>query len=297
MRLASFWADGGPRLGVVVDDSVLDLESLAKTFDCPVYPDIHALMADGADGLRILEGLMGRAAGHPEMFRPLSSLQLAPCVPRPGKIICVGLNYRPHAVEAQMDVPTQPILFSKFNNALAGSGQTVPMPAEAVQIDYEAELAIVIGRRAQGVQPAEARGYVFGYCNANDLSARDLQFRSSQWLLGKTLDGFCPIGPWVATADEVADPKNLTVRCYVNGEERQRGNTAEMIFDCDYLVSYISRSITLEPGDLILTGTPEGVVLGYPPERRQEAWLKAGDVVEVEIEGLGRLVNRLGAPA
>lgn len=297
MRLVTFWQGGAQRLGMVQGERVLDVQTAAQALGIWAPADLHELIEKGEEGRSALEQLAARAAARPELFLPLAGLALAPCVPRPGKIFCVGLNYRPHAKEAGMAVPSEPVLFSKFANALSGSGQTVTLPVEAVQYDYEAELAIVIGRRAHRVAPEEARACIFGYCNANDLSARDLQFRSSQWLLGKSLDGFCPVGPWVATADEIPDPNRLAIRCWVNGEKRQEANTAEMIFDCGELVSYISRYIPLAPGDLILTGTPEGVVLGYPPEERDRLWLKPGDTVEVEVEGLGRLVTHLGAPA
>ena len=216
-------------------------------------------------------------------------LDLGPCVPKPGKIICIGLNYRKHAEESNMDIPKYPILFNKYNNSLAGHGDRIPLPADSEQVDYEAELAIVIGRTAKNVSKENALDYVYGYCAANDLSARDLQFRSQQWLLGKSLDGFCPLGPYLVTADEVGNPNDLDICCTVNGEIRQQSNTSDMIFHCDDIVSYISRYMTLAPGDVILTGTPEGVVLGYPEAER--VWLKDGDEVTVEIEGLGRLRN------
>lgn len=297
MRLVTFWRNGVQRLGLVQGDRVLDVQAAAQALGVSAPSDLHGLIERGDDGIDAVQRLAAQATAQPELFAPMAGLPLAPCVPRPGKIFCVGLNYRPHAAEAGMAVPSEPVLFSKFANALAGSGQTVTLPAGAVQFDYEAELAIVIGRRAHRVTPDEARACIFGYCNANDLSARDLQFRSSQWLLGKSLDGFCPVGPWVATADEIPDPNRLAIRCWVNGEQRQEANTEKMIFDCSYLVSYISRYIPLDPGDLILTGTPEGVVLGYPPEQRDRLWLKPGDTVEVEVEGLGRLITHLGAPA
>lgn len=296
MRLVTFWQSGKQRLGMVQGDLVLDVQTAAQALGIPAPADLHELIERGDEGLGAVQTLAARAEAQPELFVPLAGLPLAPCVPRPGKIFCVGLNYRPHAAEAGMAVPSEPVLFSKFANALSGSGQTVTLPAGAVQFDYEAELAIVIGRRVHQVTPGEAQAYIFGYCNANDLSARDLQFRSSQWLLGKSLDGFCPLGPWVATADEVPQPNRLAIRSWVNGEKRQDANTAEMIFDCGYLVSYISRYIPLDPGDIILTGTPEGVVMGYPPEERDQLWLKPGDTVEVEVEGLGRLITHLGAP-
>jgi 2-keto-4-pentenoate hydratase/2-oxohepta-3-ene-1,7-dioic acid hydratase in catechol pathway len=172
---------------------------------------------------------------------------------------------------------------------VAAPGEPIPLPDNAVQYDYEVELAAVIGRRARYVSEGQALDYVLGYCTANDLSARDLQTRTSQWLLGKTLDKFMPLGPYLVTADQVPDPQNLALRTWVNGELRQNSNTSDMVFSVAQLVSYVSQYLTLEPGDVILTGTPEGVVLGM----KEKVWLKAGDEVTVEVEGLGRLTNSM----
>ena len=212
---------------------------------------------------------------------------LAPIEPR--QFFCIGLNYRRHAAETGMAVPETPILFSKYANSLAASGDDVPLPDVAQQYDYEAELGVVIGRPARGVSEAEALDHVWGYCNCNDVSARDLQFRSTQWMLGKTLDRFLPVGPYLVSADEVGDPQALRVRCTVNGDVRQDESTADMVFGVAELVSYISRFWTLEPGDLIATGTPQGVAAGRP----DQPWLVPGDEVVVEVGALGRLVNRM----
>jgi 2-keto-4-pentenoate hydratase/2-oxohepta-3-ene-1,7-dioic acid hydratase in catechol pathway len=221
-----------------------------------------------------------------------TELQLAPCVYQPGKIVAVGLNYRRHAHETGATIPATPILFSKFSNTLAASCQPVALPRVATQYDYEVELGVVIGRRASAVPVEQALEYVLGYCSANDLSARDLQMRTSQWLLGKTLDGFCPIGPYLVTRDEVPDPQQLELHTWVNGELRQNSSTADMIFSVAEIVSYASQYMTLDPGDVIITGTPEGVILGMPEPR---VWLKPGDEVTVEVQGLGRLVTPLVA--
>ncbi|MGA8416266.1 MAG: fumarylacetoacetate hydrolase family protein [Candidatus Dormiibacterota bacterium] len=211
------------------------------------------------------------------------------CVPLPGKLLCVGMNYRRHAAEIGLTPTSTPTLFSKFNNALVASGSPVTLPADVREYDYEAELGVVIGRRARRVSEAEALDHVWGYCNCNDLSARDLQFRTSQYLLGKMLDGFLPVGPELVSADEVDDPQNLTIRSWLNGELRQDSTTSDMLFSVRALVSYISQYVTLEPGDFIATGTPEGVIQGRDPK----VWMKPGDVVEVEVQGLGRLVTPL----
>ncbi|HKI57605.1 MAG TPA: fumarylacetoacetate hydrolase family protein [Trueperaceae bacterium] len=235
---------------------------------------------------------LARAADEGRAPEGPGSLHLGPPVPRPGKILCVGLNYLKHARETEMEVPTSPVLFSKFGNAIAGPDADVVAPPEVERLDYEAELVVVIGRRARRVSEARALDYVLGYTNGNDLSARDLQQRTSQWLLGKTLDGFLPIGPQLVTADEIPDPQALPVRGWLNGELRQDSTTADMIFGVAEIVSYASTYMTLEPGDLIATGTPEGVILGMAEKR----WMRPGDVYTVEVGPLGRLTTRVVAP-
>lgn len=231
------------------------------------------------------------AGGKPKPGRALdaANLHIAPCVPNPGKIICVGLNYRRHAAESNLPAPDRPIIFSKLPNTLAASNQDIPLPAVAAQYDYEAELVVVIGRSARNVAEASALDHVWGFCNGNDLSARDLQSQSSQWLLGKTLDRFGPIGPWIVSRDEAGDLRDMPIRCTVNGEIRQSSRVGDMIFSVPELVSFISRHFTLDPGDIVFTGTPEGVADGRP----DHPWLKPGDEVVVEVGRLGRLVNRM----
>ncbi|MFK3936909.1 fumarylacetoacetate hydrolase family protein [Alkalihalobacillus sp. NPDC078783] len=216
-------------------------------------------------------------------------ISYAPVVTSPEKIVCVGLNYRRHADETGSPYPDVPILFNKFNNTLAGHKQSITIPKVTKELDYEVELAIVIGKTAKNVTEDDALNYVFGYTIANDLSARDLQMKTPQWLLGKTCDGFNPVGPFLVTADEIDDPQDLTLETRVNGEQRQHSHTSDMIFSCKEIISYISRHFTLKPGDLILTGTPEGVVLGLPKEKR--VYLKTGDTVSVSIEKIGTLTN------
>lgn len=220
-----------------------------------------------------------------------TSIQYGPCIPQNAKLICVGLNYKRHAEESNMPMPEYPVLFNKYNNALTGNNTKVSLPDVANQYDYEAELGVVIGKEAKDIPKEEALEYVFGYCNVNDLSARDLQARSSQWLTGKSLDGFCPVGPYLVTADEIGNPHDLSIQCFVNGEKRQESSTSDLIFKVDELISYISSYITLLPGDIISTGTPKGVILGYPKEKQE--WLKPGDEVTVEVESLGRLTNKM----
>lgn len=262
MILLHYQTETGPQLAVRTNEGIFDA------------------------GVTLADIFAGR---KPKLAAPVDGMRLAPCVPNPGKIICVGLNYQRHAAESNLPLPTTPIIFSKLANALAASGQDIPLPAVATQCDYEAELVVVMGRRARAVSEAEAMEYVWGFCNGNDLSARDLQSASSQWLIGKSLDQFGPIGPWIVSRDEAGDLEAMSIRCRVNGEVRQSSHIRDMIFSVPELVSYISRHITLEPGDIIFTGTPEGVAAG----RKDQPWLKPGDEVTVEVGSLGRLVNRM----
>ncbi|WP_150275996.1 fumarylacetoacetate hydrolase family protein [Paenibacillus tepidiphilus] len=296
MKLLNMIENGALRLGVKEGDYVLDVAHALqhlKEAAGGVPASFEEVLAGGAAALERLGRFVDELPANREAayWKVEAELELAPCVPNPGKIICIGLNYRRHALETGMPLPEYPILFSKFANSLAGHGETVPLPRHSQKVDYEAELAIVIGRRVRSIPPDEAEAAIFGYCAANDLSARDLQMRTSQWLAGKSCDKFAPVGPYVVTADEVGDPQRLGIRCYVNGELRQDSNTADMIFDCRQIVSYISECMTLEPGDLILTGTPEGVMMGYPADRQY--YLEAGDEVIVEIEKLGTLSNKM----
>jgi 2-keto-4-pentenoate hydratase/2-oxohepta-3-ene-1,7-dioic acid hydratase in catechol pathway len=224
----------------------------------------------------------------------LRELRLRAPIPHPGKIVCVGLNYRDHAEESGQPIPEEPVLFAKYANSVVGPDAPIEIPPTVRQPDFEAELGVVIGRRAHRVNEADALEHVAGYVCVNDVSARDLQFRSSQWLLGKAIDTFLPVGPWIVTADEVGDPQTLGIRCLVNGEVMQDSSTKQMVFGVADLVAFISRTITLEPGDLIATGTPPGVGMARTPPR----WLRDGDTVTVEIERIGALTNtvRVVAP-
>lgn len=291
MITVAFYKQGEVALGVKTERGILDVQAAAAQYPqwSEVPTSVAALLAQGAEGKQRLARLTDAVCQEESLFRAEEELAFAPSVPAPSKIICVGLNYKKHADECNMAYPTAPILFSKFANALAGHREDVPLPAASEKVDYEAELAIVIGKQAKDVTEQDALSYVYGYSIANDVSARDLQFASSQWLLGKTCDKFCPLGPYLVSADEAGDPDQLQIRTYVNGEVRQHSNTSDMIFSCPAIISYISRHMTLQPGDVILTGTPEGVITGLPVE--QQVWLKDGDVVTVEIEGLGQLTN------
>ncbi|MDP4105837.1 MAG: fumarylacetoacetate hydrolase family protein [Bacillota bacterium] len=292
MKLLQFIKEGEPRLGVKIDQGIIDVKEAAKNLEIPIPTTLHRIIQEGQDGLKKLNDFISRVLQHEgkDFIIPEDSLTYAPAITNPEKIICVGLNYIDHAKESKMEIPKSPVLFSKFNSALAGHLETIEIPADAKHIDYEAEMVIIIGKTAKNVTVEDALDYVFGYSVGNDVSARDLQFRSGQWLLGKTPDGFAPVGPYIVTCDEI-NPNNLSIECRVNGEIRQKANTRDMIFDCDVLISYISHYITLKPGDLIFSGTPDGVILGAPEEK--QVWLKSGDEMVVEIEAIGELRNVL----
>jgi 2-keto-4-pentenoate hydratase/2-oxohepta-3-ene-1,7-dioic acid hydratase in catechol pathway len=208
-------------------------------------------------------------------------------IDRPSKIVCVGLNYSDHAEEQGVDLPTAPLLFAKWPNTLIGPGEPIVLPAEAEEVDYEAELGVIMGRKARSVPEADALDTVRGYLCLNDVSARDLQFADGQWTRGKSPDTFCPVGPRVVSREEVPDPQRLSIRCVLNGETMQDSSTANMIFSVAEIIAYVSRVITLEPGDLIATGTPAGVGVFREPK----VLLQDGDEVTIEIEGLGALTN------
>jgi 2-keto-4-pentenoate hydratase/2-oxohepta-3-ene-1,7-dioic acid hydratase in catechol pathway len=225
---------------------------------------------------------VGRSISRSEtdLFAPITS---------PGKIICIGKNYAEHAREMGSDPPSIPVVFSKFNSALADPGANVVIPPISEKVDFEAELVVVIGKRGRNIDRADAMNHVFGYCCGNDISARDWQKEKpgGQWLLGKTFDSFAPLGPCIVTADEIDDPHNLDIVLRLNGETMQNSNTSHLVFPIDFLVSHLSNFVTLEPGDLIFTGTPSGVGAGRTPP----LFLKHGDTLEVEIEGVGTLTN------
>lgn len=292
MKLLQFIRNGETRLGVITEDDILDVKTAAEKTLKVVPVTMEELISQSDLGKKKLGELVSqiKRGDHSDCFLKDGEFVYAPVVTNPEKIVCVGLNYLDHAKESNMKIPTSPVLFSKFNNALAAHQGTIAIPDDARNIDYEAELVIVMGKSAKQVSEQEALSYVFGYTCGNDLSARDLQFRSEQWLLGKSLDGFAPVGPYIATSEEL-DPNHLAISCLVNGEIRQQANTKDMIFNCATLISYISRYMTLQPGDLIFTGTPEGVILGYP--ENEQVWLKSGDQVVVTIESLGELHTTL----
>lgn len=279
MKLLSFIRNEKTYLGLKTEAGIIDL------INCPNWP---RTMEEAIDmGIKALNTLI-----LPKDVPLLdeSELTFAPVVKNPEKIICVGLNYVSHALETGMPIPQIPILFSKFNNALAAHKQIIELPTTASNYDYEAELVIVIGKKTHLISEENAADYIFGFTCGNDLSARDLQMRTSQWLIGKTVDNFAPVGPYITTAD-VIDGNNLQISITRNSKMCQDSNTNDLIFSVSRIVSYISQYMTLKPGDLIFSGTPSGVILGMPKEKQR--WLVAGETLEVTIEGIGALTNTL----
>jgi 2-keto-4-pentenoate hydratase/2-oxohepta-3-ene-1,7-dioic acid hydratase in catechol pathway len=289
LTFATLRRGDGFGLGLRTDRGVLDVTAAEQDFHEGAPTTIDAVLQGQGDvnGLKRLADKARTSTAVERYFVAPDKAAFGPCVTNPEKIVCIGLNYRRHAAETGNPVPKQPILFNKYNTALNCHGGTIGVSEEDAQkFDYEAELVIVIGRRARNVSEADALNYIFGYATGNDFTARDLQSRSSQWMLGKSLDGSAPVGPWLVTADQV-DGDNLKIECRVNGEVRQSSSTSDMVFNCKQLVSYVSKYMTLKPGDIIFTGTPEGVISGYPKDK--QVWLKAGDTLVTSIEKLGDL--------
>jgi 2-keto-4-pentenoate hydratase/2-oxohepta-3-ene-1,7-dioic acid hydratase in catechol pathway len=284
MRYAHLRDTDAP-LAAVVDDRVVPLAGRLDGI-----ATLDGLIAAGPDAWAAAEGLArdGVQDGSPRVDEAALAAPLA----APSKIVCVGLNYHDHCVETGTPVPQRPLLFAKLPSSLSGPGDPIAWPAGLTeQVDWEAELAVVIGRRLKGAGLGEVLDGVFGYTAANDVSARDLQFSDGQWTRGKSIDGFCPLGPVVVTADEYGDPQGRPLAARVNGETMQDSSTDRMIFDVATILSFTSQAITLEPGDLVLTGTPAGCG-GF---RSPPVFLAPGDVVEVEVDGIGVLRNPVGA--
>jgi 2-keto-4-pentenoate hydratase/2-oxohepta-3-ene-1,7-dioic acid hydratase in catechol pathway len=277
----------GYGLGLRTEKGILDVSAASHALKEPAPTTIDAIFKGEADAaaLKRLADKAKAGAQAANFFIPEAQAKFGPAVTNPEKIICIGLNYRKHAEETGQPVPKEPILFNKFNNALNSHAGTIAVSKEpAQQFDYEAELVVVMGRRGRHIKEEEALSHVFGYATGNDFTARDLQRRSSQWMLGKSCDGFAVVGPWLVSADQV-DPANLKIELKVNGQTRQSSNTGDMVFNCQKLIAYISKHMTLKAGDIIFTGTPEGVISGMPKDK--QVWLKAGDKVETSIEKLG----------
>jgi acylpyruvate hydrolase len=302
MRLLSFRTAYGSRLGLADGDDVIDVNAayarLLSSRGVPrarehasaeVPADMTAFLAEGAGAVQRALDAAEFARGHPDggLRHARRDIALLPVVPRPPKVICVGLNYRDHAEETGTKIPEQPVFFSKFTSCLIAAGDPIIVPRVSDQVDYEVELALVIGRPGRYIREADAASHVAGYTILNDISIRDYQMRTSQWLVGKVFDRTTPVGPELVTPDEVAHPDALQLRTTVNGRLLQDSTTANLIFSLPRIIAAISEVVTLEPGDLIATGTPSGV--GFT--RKPPLFLRDGDVVVLEVESLGRLEN------
>ncbi|MFP3122488.1 fumarylacetoacetate hydrolase family protein [Ectobacillus funiculus] len=292
MRLLHIVKNEELRLAIFTEQGVLDLAEAGEVFNFSLPQTLKQVIIQGEEGLAKIEEITNKAMSQrKDLFRQEESITFGPSVDSPEKIICIGLNYISHAEESKMKVPTEPIVFSKFSNALSAHQQIVELPNNAEKYDYEAELVVIIGKEARNITEEEAPNYIFGYTIGNDLSARDLQFKTGQWLIGKTLDGFAPVGPYTVPSKFIGNPHNLDIECRVNGQVCQKANTKDMIFNCYKIISYLSEYMTLKPGDVIFTGTPEGVILGYP--EGEQAWLTSQDEVTISIDKLGTLRNTL----
>src|SRR6266566_6231051 len=310
MRLVTYQHEGQSRIGAQLDEQIIDLNRAYQASlyhandtgelavaDLRVPTDMISLLRGGDTSLRAAQQALifvrrplegnGNTLEQQGIVYALESVSLLQPVLRPGKVICLGLNYRDHAKEAGMAIPEYPVLFHKVAGSLIGHNQPVVVPRSSSKIDFEGELTIIIGRRGKYIAEHEALSYIAGYTIGNDVSARDLQFRTSQWTTGKMLDTFCPLGPALVTRDEVPDANQLAIKTTLNGQVMQEGNTADMIFRVPFIVSYISEIATLEPGDVILTGTPPGI----GNTRTPPVFMKPGDTITVEKERLGVLSN------
>ena len=283
MKLATFETGDGERVGIVLADRILDVSRALP--DAP--RDMKALIRNWTRWAPELE----RASREAEPHFALSDVHLLAPVPRPQKILAIGLNYDDHIAEAGRDRPQTQTWFSKMPSAVNGPYDPIQLPKASSALDYEAELVFVVGQRCRHVRKEDAASAVFGYCAGNDVSVRDWQFATTQFVLGKSFDTHAPFGPWIVTPDEIGDPHALGIRCLVNGETRQESNTRHLIFNVFDQIAWLSQTLTLEPGDVIYTGTPAGVGFAMKPPK----FLAAGDVVRVEIEKVGAIENRVDA--
>ncbi|ASS90232.1 MAG: FAA hydrolase family protein [Bacillaceae bacterium] len=307
MKLITFTEQGVTRIGAIEDGKVIDLHAafekklesegklrFKQIAEAYVPADMNGFLQGGKESLDYAKEAVAFALKHEkykgkQLVFSKEDVKVEAPVPSPGKMICVGHNYREHILEMGREIPPYPVVFAKFANTVIGPEDDIPHYPISDQLDYEAEFAFVIGKRARNVSQAEALDYVAGYTIVNDVTYRDLQRRTLQWLQGKTVDGSAPMGPWLVTTDELSDPSGLEVVLTVNGEERQRSNTKNLVFSVQYLVEFLSGLMTLEPGDVILTGTPGGVGVARDPQ----VFLKDGDVVRIEIDGIGALENKV----
>jgi 2-keto-4-pentenoate hydratase/2-oxohepta-3-ene-1,7-dioic acid hydratase in catechol pathway len=291
MRLVTFELDGRQHLGIASAEAVTSLSALAHAqhADSFLFTSMQQFLSAGDRALGAARQLAERANRDWDQWIPFSKVHLSCPVPRPSKIVAIGLNYRDHAEEAKLTLPSEPLLFAKFPSSITGPFDPIVLPSANPDVDYEAELAVVIGARAKRVKSDHAFDVVAGYMVLNDVSARKWQFGDKQWTRGKSCDTFCPAGPWLTTRDEISDPHQLRISAKVNDQTVQDSNTNNLIFGVPELIQHITESITLEPGDIIATGTPVGVgVFRNPP-----LFLKEGDVVEIAVEKLGSIRNKV----
>lgn len=287
MKLVMFHQDGALRLGALREENAKSYVTDLNKQDPSLPSDIIAFLEGGDATLAQAKKVLAATPAASGMA--LESVKLAAPIPRPGKILCIGLNYRDHAAESGMALPEFPTVFTKYNNTVIGTGEPIVIPSITTKPDWEVELGVVIGKRAKNVSESDALNYVAGYVPYHDVSARDYQTRTSQWTMGKTFDTFGPMGPALTTADEIADPHNLNVQLSIDGKIMQKSNTSNLYFTINQLIADITAVMTLEPGDLIATGTPGGVGQSRNPPR----FLQDGEVVRIEIEKLGVLENRV----
>ncbi|MED3727761.1 fumarylacetoacetate hydrolase family protein [Priestia endophytica] len=297
MKLLSFRSQSHTYVGVLQDNKVMNLTNLHdlyqhKVASCSAVPDTLETLIQHHDTMipyikELMEYHKNHGTNDIKTTFSLSEVEIISPVSQPEKIICVGLNYLDHCKETEMDPPPTPVIFSKYANAIIGDNDPIELPINSNQVDFEAELVVVIGNKAKCVTEETADEYIFGYTIMNDVSARDLQFADNQWTRGKSPDTFAPIGPYIITKDEVEDPHNLDISLTLNGKVMQKSNTKNLIFTIPYIISYLSQSMTLKPGDLIATGTPPGVGMGRTPQ----VWLKEGDELSITIENVGTLNN------
>lgn len=287
LRLLRFSTNNKAHIGIKLENRIVDLTTAAEDLEFEFPDNIESIIGKEYLVGELLDRIKEKSIDSYVVSE--EELKYLPISSSPEKIICVGVNYREHADESNLKVLEHPVLFNKFKNSLHAHDEPIVMPKDSLENDYEAELALIIGKEAQNVSREVALQYVFGYTIANDVSSRDWQFRTHQWMLGKSVDQYCPIGPVVVTADEIEDPQQLDIQLYLNGEIRQHSNTSKMVYDCAHIISYLSNHMTLKPGDIILTGTPDGVIIGMDPNTRQ--YLQHGDEVIIEIEEIGTLKN------
>jgi acylpyruvate hydrolase len=306
MRLVTFQSGSVEKIGVVNKERIIDINKAYQLFlkekeikrcqeiaDSLLPSDMVQFLEGGEASLnaanQAIQFALKNANYSKEVFSNLSDVSLKAPVRRPGKILCVGQNYREHILEMNREMPDFPVMFAKFANAVNGPTDDIPLPAVTNQLDYEAEFAFVIGKQAKNVSKENAVEYIAGYTIVNDVTARDLQRRTLQWFQGKNLDGSAPMGPWLVTKDEIPNPSGLEISLSVNGEVRQKSNTENLVFDVPFLVEFLSHIMTLEPGDVVCTGTPGGV--GFA--RKPQVFLQNGDVVRVEVERIGVIENKV----